>query len=154
MSEPEPFGEVECYDDDWDYVPTPEPSDPDTAELVAIYRYIKAHPKEWEQRLFAARSEHGCRTAYCLAGHAVVRAGYKLVWEPRFTPMDGWYDSSWFVADTDTYGQNLQIAHVARKVLGLNPTDADKLFCATNTLDDLRRIITEVTGTDPEEEAT
>ena len=55
-----------------------------TAELFAIYKEITAHPEGWYQGDWAVKRlpepNDVCDTAYCFAGHAVIRAGDRIVW--------------------------------------------------------------------------
>lgn len=117
---------------------------PNTAELVAIYRYIVAHPQEWDQAAYAKRT--ACGTAYCVAGHAVVRAGWRLVW----TDYGG---GSWSTAaldgPRDDEGYPPMFGDVATALLGLTDDEAYALFDTENTLADIREHIAEITGVDP-----
>lgn len=114
---------------------------PNTAELVAIYQHIKAHPETWKQDVFAERTD--CGTAYCVAGWAVTRAGDEVVWPEgarlaQFVAIDGGYES---------------ISKRAAHLLGLTEVEEDDLFDPINELDDLRAIIHAITGVDPEDVA-
>ena len=119
-------------------------AEPNTAELVAIYQHIKAHPDEWNQRDWAVRNS--CGTAFCFAGHASARAGAKPVWVPRADEAD--------IADASLCtlpdGTERAIVSHAREVLGLWDHWHTSLFDGDNTLADLRRIITRITGVDPD----
>jgi hypothetical protein len=116
---------------------------PNTTELIAIYQHIKANPAQWNQRVYAHRTE--CGTACCVAGWAVVRAGEALYWETSGT--SNWADR---LDRRDEDGFRLSIEWRARELLGLPSQDAWRLFCIDNDLADIRRVITEITGTDPE----
>jgi hypothetical protein len=96
------------------------------AEIENIIGYIEAHPEEWNQQDYASRYE--CQTAYCVAGHACVRAGYTFQWE------DG---RTWATHLDDGH---TPISHRARQLLGLTDDQAITLFQASNTIDDLKRI--------------
>lgn len=126
--------------------------DVNTEELHLIYKQIKADPDTWWQQAWAknfdkSRSvghfvpEGRCGTAYCFAGHVVVRAGYAIAWNA--------YGSSDLAVGED--GTTYAINALAEDILGLEPDWADELFCASNDLEDIRRIITELTGEDPED---
>jgi hypothetical protein len=133
-SEPHPAEEV------------PERSDtqPNTAELVAIYQYIKTHPDEWHQ--FDYGRQTACGTAYCVAGWAAVRAGSVPAW----LPVDA-SGARKFQEVTRPDGGDQWADEYAAEVLGIDlHGQAGDLFDPGNTLADIRRIITEVTGVDPE----
>lgn len=119
---------------------------PNTAELVAVYQHIKAHPEQWNQQLWGCRNE--CGTAFCFAGHAVVRAGAELAWEVDFVTDDGTFERADFLREP--IRGIYTIAGYASHVLGLNGPQSNDLFAGDNTLEDLRRIITEITSVDPE----
>jgi hypothetical protein len=102
------------------------------------------HPDEHEQSVWAQRT--WCGTAYCLAGRAVVEAGH---------------DISWAEADLDIFGggqhttDGRDIELVAVEELGLpvdpnrapdDPNYLSPLFDEDNTLADLWRIASELTG--------
>lgn len=119
---------------------------PNTAELVAIYQHIKAHPEEWRQGWWGRRTQ--CGTAFCFGGHAAVRAGAKLQWRPSIDADMAAVEAIDFVTTPD--GGTELIDEFAARVLGLDDGDADLLFAAFNDLDDIRQLITEFTGVDPE----
>lgn len=104
---------------------------PNVAEMEAIIGYIEAHPEEWDQQLWATKLD--CGTAYCMAGHAVVRAGYSIRWEDS---LDGRRVGNTCVDPVN--GQVWSIETLARSLLGLTPTEALYLFAASNDLDDLK----------------
>jgi hypothetical protein len=113
-------------------------AEPNVAELVAIYQHIKAHPEEWNQFYYGCRTD--CGTAYCVAGWAAARAGYEMDW-----PDDVYLKR---IATHVTAGP--LVDEVAQRILGLTDEQADDLFQEENDLDDIRAIITEITGVDPE----
>lgn len=117
---------------------------PNTAELVAIYQYIKAHPEEWDQGVYAKRT--ACGTAYCIAGHAAVRAGWKPLWPRR----EGNATANCLDGPRDDDGWLPLFDDVARDILGLTAGQASNLFDAGNGIDDIRDLIFEITGMDPE----
>lgn len=100
-------------------------------EIEDIITYIEDHPDEWHQLTWARKFRNrSCGSAYCLAGHAVVRAGYKINWQRHSS------------ADTcrDKDGTLHCIRDVAQEVLGLDEGQASWLFAGFNTIDDLKRI--------------
>jgi hypothetical protein len=117
-------------------------STPNAAELVAIYQHIKANPETWDQETFARKD--ACGTAYCVAGWAVVRAGYVPDWQ---SDEDGEFWADYVLKDED---EVRSIRRRAAKILGLDHQRPIPLFRGDNTLDDIRRIILNLTGVDPE----
>jgi hypothetical protein len=121
-------------------------AEPNAAELVAIYQHIKTHPEEWRQGWWGRRD--ACGTAFCFAGHAAVRAGAEPQWHASVDGVEA-FD---FVMTPD--GNAELVDEFAARVLGLDLDEAGEedfpLFSAVNDLDDLRRIIVEITGVDPE----
>lgn len=126
----------------------------ETEELHAIYRQIKEWPHNWDQSRWAVDWEHTrsrgfyvpegrCGTAYCFAGHAVVRAGYEIDWQGR--------GSTDYAIIPET-GVRASIDTLAANVLGLSSREANQLFDPINTLEDLRFVITGITGKDPDDE--
>lgn len=118
-------------------------AEPNTHEIVEIYRYIVAHPDEWDQHRYGRRTK--CGTAYCFAGHAAVRAGAEPVWD-RTRP-GGPQEFAYVITPA---GEGVSAELFAAEVLGLPRQDGWRLFDPVNTLDDLRRIVIELTGVDPE----
>lgn len=116
---------------------------PNTAELVAIYQHIVGNPKEWRQRWYATQTS--CGTAYCVAGHAVVRAGYS----PVFDGLD-YIGNDLVTFNAEKDGAIYDIERLATQLLGLTRFQADDLFRAHNSLNRIRELITEITGVDPE----
>lgn len=119
---------------------------PNAAELIAIYQHIKANPETWNQYMWGRRTP--CGTAYCLAGWAVARSVgvERFAWE---APDENGVSEVWFVTDeSGNWADSIRV--VAQSALGLTGRQTEELFHGANDLDDLRRIITEITGTDPE----
>lgn len=116
-------------------IKTPE----ETARAVSTYRHIRDNPTEHDQGVFYRPS--GCGTKACFAGHAILR-----------TP-------GWRVSMRGPFGMALPVHALVRVtdwwvagriVLGLTVPEGDRLFDAGNTLEDLRHIIGDVYGVDPE----
>jgi hypothetical protein len=93
--------------------------------LTKTLAYIEEHPEEWNQENWR------CGTQCCFAGHAALLAGWQWV-------------NNWSHGMTNGNNPNAAVECVATDELGLCPNEARKLFVATNTLDDLRRIVTEL----------
>ena len=103
---------------------------PDFDEMWAILEYIEEHESEWDQSAWAFRHPT-CGTTLCFAGFAVTRAGYTLMW--------GSLPHASFCADLSAeQPEDEWIEVVARRVLRLNESEAERLFRGANTLDDLR----------------
>lgn len=115
---------------------------PNVAELVAVYQLIRDNPAEHAQGWYGRRTE--CGTTYCFAGHVAVRAGARAVWDTAIA----------FPALADMvvteHGRELGIDEVAADILGLTNDQAEYLFSGVNTLADIRSLIIDITGVDPE----
>lgn len=108
---------------------------PNTALLHQTLTHIETHPDQWHQLDWATRTE--CGTAYCFAGWAVQLARPDA--EPDF---DGGRSTSVVIVD----GVPRSIEVLASDLLGLDIDQSEDLFACENTLDDLRRIVRELTG--------
>jgi hypothetical protein len=97
--------------------------------LRSELEYITAHPAEWNQGIWAQRSQ--CGTACCLAGGVVLRAGIPL---------------SWNDSGKASYTEDgVEISLEARRLFGLSMEDASCLFEGSNSLESLWRIAAEIT---------
>jgi len=96
--------------------------------------YIEAHPDEWDQDVWF------CGTAACFAGRATLLHGDKR--EPGLDPVD--------VIPIEDQSQRVYVKTRARRLLGINYIDADYLFDACNTLEDLRELVAEIFGPRPD----
>lgn len=101
-------------------------------EINDIITYIEDHPESWFQGEWARKfhNKTRCGTAYCIAGHAVHRAGYKICWNrgshaTECRRPDGEFDT---------------IQTAATEVLGLTFEQASRLFSGANDMDDLKMI--------------
>lgn len=104
----------------------------DVPLLRKTLEHITAHPEEHQQGVWGERFlDTACGTAFCLAGHAVQFAGHEIEW-------DG--DA---VADCVVGGAAIEF--VAQRELGLEARQADVLFNAFNTQQDLWRLASEYT---------
>lgn len=107
----------------------------DLERLDAALAAIEAEPERWQQRHWFARTS--CGTACCLAGMVVSQAGWTPTdWELDYYG-DGRTDISWTVEKGEDEGP---VGVVARELLGVGYFDAERLFCALNSLEDLKRI--------------
>jgi len=108
--------------------------DPDIAEMRAVLQYICKHRRRWIQQPWATRSRRFCGTAYCFAGHVVLRHGAKIIWNEH-----GSAEYCKF-----RYDKPMTIRSAARQILRLSHAQANRLFSGRNSLDDLERIINEI----------
>lgn len=90
-----------------------------------------------------ADDESSCGTAMCLAGFAAVRCGAEVP-RPALDPNGFWYVPNWWVnaatgalSDEDD-PEAVHVSNFARIRLGLDWGQADELFSAANTLDQIR----------------
>jgi hypothetical protein len=111
----------------------------DLFEIQGIIDFIEEHPEEWNQKEWAKRTK-GCGTACCVAGWAVVRAGYKLDWKHRNSnPYLGRTNCAY-----DNDGQSVAISTLAEKILGLTCHQATRLFDPKNDLEQIKQITKEI----------
>lgn len=112
---------------------------PNVDLLRRTLAYIEEHPKEWKQDTWR------CGTTACFAGHAAMLDGG--MWASS--------GSSALVARPDdlpsriyTFGgmDLVPVEDRAQRVLGLTDEQAFDLFRGSNSLNDLRRIVAELTG--------
>jgi hypothetical protein len=116
---------------------------PNTELLNRTLKYIETHPKKWNQRHWASWTE--CGTAYCFAGWTVALAHPGA--SPDFSEgasQDG-ETTGYIVVDDESY----DIEAMATGLLDLSQEQADALFCAANSLADLRRLVAELTAAEP-----
>lgn len=113
----------------------------------------------WEQESWAKEVRNGvCRSSYCMAGQAVVQAGYGLKYENTDEDWDGnqiWSASECApqrVIGTNNKGEPMYelvneateyIETAAARVLGLTRYEADLFFHADNSISDLERLAAE-----------
>lgn len=95
--------------------------------LTRIIRRITRNPKCWYQEWF--RNE--CGTAFCVAGHAIRDAKQEALLDPLSS--DIFYNLE----------DKCAVIDVAARYLSLNDEQAESLFRADNTLDDIKRLTRE-----------
>lgn len=101
-------------------------------KLEAVLDYIRTHPEEYNQTVWADRGS--CGTTLCFAGTAVVLSGYKILWDETTTdaylcqrgPEDG------------------HIAEVAADELELSDVQASNLFLNAVSFDDVERTVKDI----------
>lgn len=90
---------------------------------------------EWDQSEWFIK--YDCGTACCFAGNLLLHHGYK----PEFLHKD----SAIAYSVTAPNGmKDVGVGVEAAMLLGLNKVQAEQLFHAQNSLDDLRRIVAEL----------
>lgn len=96
-----------------------------TDEHVAVMRktieHVLAHPEEWDQAHWASASATApCGTAYCFAGHAAVTVA-------------GAQPTGRGNGIVTLNGEPQHVADAARAALGLDTSQTEELFRATNS---------------------
>lgn len=139
----------------------------DAVRLERTMSHIEQNPRLWRQTAWSTETE--CGTAYCFAGWALQLEGDGIpicvdlrcidetvgparhhVHEDRIPgevlermrDRDAYYRFD----ETASGGRMYWVSAVARTVLDLGYVDAEMLFCATNGLDRLRRLVDRHTG--------
>lgn len=112
--------------------------------LRKTLEHIEAHPEEWNQSAWA------CGTAGCFAWHAAMLDGAGNPPDPfnqEYVPAEPGDDPDQLVEIAST--QTVHVADRATRVLGLDSRVVESsggLFRYDNTLDDLRRIVADLTA--------
>lgn len=139
----------------------------DTATDEAISHLDKYGDKvlwdseEAEDVLDKAILNGACQTAYCMAGQAVVQAGYKMIYDsPDLLDDNGLFASADQCAPTEPTGRfdrfgfpvmevtddRESISSVAQRILGLDMYQADQFFSGSNSIRDLKRYANQFAG--------
>lgn len=113
--------------------------DVNTELLLKTMAHIEAHLDQWDQGTWAMRTD--CGTAGCFAGTACLLAGYQF----DFSKAAYWTCDGTVTAELTT-GE--RISTKAKELLGLDAFQAEQLFAPSNTLLQLRQIVSELTGVD------
>lgn len=124
---------------------------PNADLLKRTLAHIEAHPEQWFQGNWRGPrnllgSEHwrqaeageGCGTAFCFAGWAAELSGVTWVYPPD-------HRLSYTVLTPGE--EEIAVDLYARLLLDLDFYEAADLFASDNTLDDLRRIVAELSAT-------
>lgn len=102
-----------------------------TELLQSSLDYLDTHPEEHDQKWWGARTE--CGTTFCLAGYVCVSNGIELT----------------YTAGSATSGHRTAdgrlVFEVARALLGLSSTQADRLFFCCITIENLWDAAEEIT---------
>jgi hypothetical protein len=107
--------------------------------LRKTLEHIEAHPEEWFQGVWS------CGTAGCFAWHAAMLDGAEPIKGfPSYVPADSDDPSDDVYPASDDHPACVHVAPRAARVLGIG-SEAHPLFRASNSLDDLRRIVGRLT---------
>ena len=108
-------------------------------KLNKTYQFIVEHPQQWEQDSYGYVDEG--ITYGCFAFWAVeLDPGFTIVFHDYYNhPND-------YEGYATLNGSSDKIHYTAQSLLELNEDDAERLFAWTNNLDDLSRIIHELTS--------
>lgn len=114
----------------------------DVARLRKELEYVTAHRDEWRQNTWLERTT--CGTVGCVAGNAVLHAGY----EPVYGRNTSRSDAAAYLHDPahTTRSKIRPIADVARELFGLSEYQAGQLFHPQNSLYELWRFAERFTG--------
>lgn len=85
-----------------------------------------------------------CGTAMCFAGHTAILAGGKPVFSTAYGIDPGEELSFGTVRTAD--GGDRHVSTYAAELLGLDTVDADELFSGDNTLEDLEKLVADITA--------
>ncbi len=96
-----------------------------------VLNKIKENLSCWKQEMWATKEP--CGTSHCFAGH-VVHLSF-----PDAQPI--FMVNSSITSQYTLNGQVCTYKNTARELLGLTPREADDLFDANNTLEDLEELI-------------
>jgi hypothetical protein len=104
-------------------------------KLDKVLAYIEANPKKWDQEEWVPRpvNDSYCGTACCIAGNAALLAGC--------TPLEPDHPAAGGFLMYGPHGGVVSVNAYAKDVLGLDADEADVLFSAGNSPDDLREIV-------------
>jgi len=101
-------------------------------KLEAVLDYIRTHPEEHDQSVWADRGS--CGTTLCFAGTAVVLSGYEILWDE--TTNDAYL--------CQRGPETGHIAEVAADELELSDVQANDLFLSADTFDDVERTVKDI----------
>lgn len=124
---------------------------PDEARLQRMLAAIRRDPKKHNPRIWR------CRTAMCAAGHTVTEEGLDNWVLPVPGPKASYKELSHFEAFAHALlllpeeqalegfelndSPYMPVEHRARRILGLTQAQANDLFSASNSLEDLEHIV-------------
>lgn len=108
---------------------------PNTDLLKRVLTQIGTHPETWFQGMWAKQTP--CGTTYCFAGHAVALS-YKDV---SFEFYNNGTSACATINPDTPIAEEVEIPDHAAHLLDLHEDEADALFRACNTLDELRQMV-------------
>lgn len=118
----------------------------DVAKCEAVLDHIRMNPETHEQRYWGAKKE--CGTAYCFAGWTCVLNG-NADFEWKSGKIFGCDDANEY-ADEVAFGDTtISVRGLAKILLDLTWQEADTLFAAENTVDDLEIMVKNLANGDP-----
>lgn len=118
---------------------------PNTDLLRRTLTQIEAHPETWDQKNWGIETD--CGTAYCFAGWAVVLSDLPLDWDLEEDEFENQRVVANRTSEDAPLGFRLRsIFHVAKQLLDLSMPQAEHLFHADNSLDELRSQVAELTA--------
>ena len=121
-------------------VPTEEQLD----RLEGALRHIQDHPGQWKQDDWLTPTE--CGTAACLAGHVVLREGYRVKVAPWYFDATGEYQTVPQVLVDDRWMPSSIVSELAQDLLGLDSYRVALLFASSNTLPEMWLALEEISG--------
>lgn len=120
------------------------PTTPNADLMYQVIDQIDAHPELWDQGYWFTVTD--CGTAACVAGWACLLSGDKpfpLLQKLEDLPVGE------LVSYVDVKGWQVWARDRAQKLLGITDGQADALFNAENTREDLGRLVPEIFGPRP-----
>lgn len=112
--------------------------------LVKELHDIVVNPETHDQTMWVQADEKpiegsACGTTGCLAGNAVLRAGYPLQWEQGsvWDAASGKYVYKWLAHNCQVDGERVPIRDAAEDLFGLTRSQTEVLFDEKNTVADL-----------------
>ena len=108
-------------------------------KIREVLDYITKHPEEWDQSIYARRTE--CGSAYCVAGLAVVLNGHQLHWSRHEHLLEdlrkGIARHSFNAVRNGHEFDVVSIPWLAQEELELSDNEAYQFFKPHNTIDRL-----------------
>lgn len=123
-------------------------------KLDEAIAYIEAHPEQWRQEDWFHRGDDGCGTAACIAGTVVLLDG----WTPANWTLRGTGDEITSTCEKD--GFEREVDELAMDILCTNRSTwsdedmtedewrVERMFAATNSIEDIKRIRDEIAASE------
>ena len=121
---------------------------PNEKRLNTVIDYIKSHLDEWYQANISTMTEY--KTMYCFAGFGIQMFGTnneKRMLHLNTLPRDEFTksDRQFWIANGGPCMGGVLCFSAAQRIFGINKDEAFHLFKTQNTLEDLERIVDEIT---------